>query len=168
MKKVILLLTTAFIMSSSFAQNTKIKENGEKTKVSEDKVKTKDAEGNKTKIKAPAPVIKSFMNDYPDVKSANWSASRGNWSANYTVEGMQTTTTYNANGTRVNTRTMYPLDHLPDVIVTYQQNTPALKVGKVYKVNTPDQDDVYEVVSADGKTVYIDSNGNETKYTPKQ
>ncbi len=169
MKKIIMLLTAVvFIAGSSYAQSTKTKTGGEKIKVSEDKVKIKDAQGNKTKIKAPAPVIKSFTTDYPEISGVNWSTEKGNWTATYKQDEMEMSTTYRANGTRVNSRTLYPNDHLPDVIVTWQQNTPAFKVGKVYKISTPDQPDVYEVISSDGKSTYIDADGRETNYKPAQ
>jgi hypothetical protein len=168
MKKLILLFTAVLLIGSAYAQTQKTKEGGEKVKVSDDKIKIKDADGNKTKIKAPAPVIKQFTEDFPEITGATWSSSKGSWTATYKLDGMETSTTYHANGKRLHTKTLYPMDHLPDVIVTYQQNTPAFKIGKVYKISTPGQEDVYEVMSADGKTVYVDANGNETKYSPIQ
>lgn len=137
----------------------------EKTKVKDNKIKSKDAAGNKVKMKAPAPVMKTFSTDYPDVTDATWSSSRGDWTATYKVNGMQTVTTYHANGTRVDTRTTYPLDQLPQAVVTYQQNNSGYTPTSVILISRPNQTDIYELKSSSG-TIYIDANGAVTTYTP--
>jgi len=177
MKKIIIAFAALFLAASiqSSAQTTKAKStndkskvkdaDGSKTKVKDNKIKSKDAEGNKTKIKAPAPVLKSFTTDYPDISDATWSNSKGKWTATYKVNGMQTVTTYNANGTRVDTRTSYPLDQLPQAVITYQQSNAGYTPTRVIMISRPDQPDIYELLSNAG-TIYIDTNGAVTTYTP--
>lgn len=176
MKKMMFLFAVLFLAAgiNGYAQEkakskedkAKVKDNGEKTKVKDNKIKTKDAAGNKTKMKAPAPVLKSFTTDYPDITTANWSNSRGNWTATYTTNGMQTVTTYHANGNRVDTRTTYPVSAAPQAVLTYQQNNPSFKASRIVMISRPDQSDIYELRSTSGETIYIDGNGTVTTYTP--
>jgi hypothetical protein len=177
MKKITLLLASLFLIAgiSSYAQTektkskdekTKVKDADGKTKVKDNKMKTKDAAGNKTKIKAPAPVLKSFTTDYPDVTAVTWSNSRGNWTATYNTNGMQTVTTYHANGTRVDTRTTYPVAQAPQAVLTYQQNNPGFTASRIIMISRPDMTDIYELRNSAGQTIYIDANGVVTTYTP--
>jgi hypothetical protein len=176
MKKITFLLASLFLMAgiSSFAQTEKVKSNNDKTKVKntdgktkvkDDKLKTKDAAGNKTKIKAPAPVLKSFTTDYPNITDATWSNSKGNWSATYNSNGMQTVTTYHANGTRMDTRTTYPVAQAPQAVLTYQQNNPGFTASRIIMISRPDMNDIYELRSSTGQTIYIDTNGSVTTYS---
>ncbi len=176
MKKIIIAFAALFLVASinSSAQTTKTKSNenktkvkdsdGSKTKVKDNKIKSKDSQGNKTKFKAPAPVLKSFATDYPAISDATWSNSRGNWTATYKVNGMQTVTTYHANGTRVETRTTYPLNQLPQAVVTYKQNNAGYTPTNIILISRPDQPEVYQLTSSSG-TIYIDTNGAVTTYT---
>jgi hypothetical protein len=177
MKKITFFLVSLFLVAgiNSYAQTektkskddkTKVKDSGSKTKVKDDKLKTKDAAGNKTKIKAPAPVIKSFTTDYPSITDATWTTSRGNWTATYNVNGMQTVTTYHANGKRVDTRTTYQVSQAPQAVLTYQQNNPGFTASRIIMISRPDMADIYELRSSTGQTIYIDANGTVTTYTP--
>jgi hypothetical protein len=177
MKKITFLLASLFLVAgiSSYAQTektkskedkTKVKEADGKTKVKDNKMKTKDAAGNKTKIKAPAPVLKSFTTDYPSITNATWSMNRGNWTATYDVNGMQTVTTYHANGKRVDTRTTYQVNQAPQAVLTYQQNNPGFTASRIIMISRPDMADIYEIRGSNGQTIYIDANGTVTTYTP--
>lgn len=168
MKKITLLLAALFLIAgmNSYAQTQKTKANGEKTKVKDNKVKAKDAAGNKSKMKAPAPVLKSFTTDYPDITDATWGMSKGNWTATYNVNGMQTVTTYRANGNRVDTRTTYSVDQAPQAYTTYIQANPGFKATRIVMISRANQPDIYELRGSTGQTIYIDSNGAVTTYTP--
>jgi hypothetical protein len=177
MKKITFLLVSLFLIAgiNSYAQTektkskedkSKVKDTDSKSKVKDNKMKTKDAAGNKTKIKAPAPVLKSFTTDYPNISDATWSSSRGNWSATYNTNGMQTVTTYHANGTRMDTRTTYPVSSAPQAVLTYQQNNPGFTASRIVMISRPDMADIYELRSSTGQTIYIDGNGTVTTYTP--
>jgi hypothetical protein len=177
MKKITLILASLFLFAgiNSYAQTTtktkstdektKSKDSDGKTKVKDNKIKTKDADGNKVKVKAPASVIKNFTTDYPDITDATWSNSRGNWSATYNTNGMKTVTTYHANGTRVDTRTWYPVTQAPQAVLTYQQNNTGYTPTSIVLISRANQPDVYEVKSSSG-TIYLDANGAITTYTP--
>jgi hypothetical protein len=174
MKKITLLLAALFVMLGSYSQTkikstdekSKVKTSDEKTKVKDNKVKSKDAAGSKTKIKAPAPVLKAFTADHPDLTNATWTTSRGNWTVKYKMNDTDMSTTYHANGDRVDTRTWYTLETAPQAVVTYRNANPGVQLKRIIMINAPEKDDVYELYTTTGQTIYIDGNGSVVTYTP--
>lgn len=175
MKKISFLLAALFIVIGSYSQETKAKSTDEKskvksadqkTKVKDDKVKTKDAAGNKTKVKAPATVVKTFMTEHPDITDATWTTSKGNWTVKYKMNDMDMTTTYHANGDRIDTRTWYTVEMAPQPVITYRTANPSIQLKRIILINAPEKDDVYELYTTTGQTIYIDTNGTVVTYTP--
>jgi hypothetical protein len=166
MKKLTFLLAALLFVGSSFAQTQKTKTGDGKTKVKDDKIKVKDSSGTKMKIKAPEQVIRSFTTDNPNITNATWSKNKGDWNVTYKVNGMETVSTYHANGTRAYTRTTYPVDQAPQAVMTYRQNNPSLQLQRIVLINTPEKSDVYELTNSTGQVTYIDGSGTVVTYTP--
>lgn len=115
----------------------------------------------------PPPIATSFNKDFPMISNATWARNNLDtsiYSARYQSGAAWVTTNYNAAGQRLDTRTEMPLAIIPSAVQNYLARQPAgFKAVGIYKVEMQGRQDMYEIQSSGGKTVYLNNEGNEVR-----
>lgn len=121
-----------------------------------------------TKIKAqemgalivPVRVTTAFTQDYPSIKNAYWTKDGNNFVANYSLDKMDSSVTYDASGKIVETEVEIPVSALPLPALEYVKNNyKNNKVKKAYKITDANGIVIYKA-EVKGVDLIFDSNCN--------
>ena len=114
--------------------------------------------------RVPENVDRSFRQQYPNAQNTQWRNSNGQWVGRYKDENNRDVQTYyNSNGQRVDSHYYLDQNDLP-VTVRNNANRRYNSNYKTYRIDRPNDQPVYQVRTQDGRTVYMDENGNKRKY----
>ena len=140
MKKLILLIATVFMISSSYAQAL-------------------------TSTDVPAPVSKTFVKSHPKVTTVEWTKVADNYRANYVVDSTDRSTTYTAAGKVIETEKQISVASLPTLAIKYVNEN--FKDGYVKKSTeiTSSKGKVTYSVKIKDMVLMFDSNGKYLKPT---
>jgi hypothetical protein len=112
----------------------------------------------------PATVFSSFRTTSPSAANVTWSSNGDSWTARYLNGNTWSTSSFSANGTLINTRTEVSLTDanvLPAGITNYRNQNNGVK--RIIRIQAPDTADRYELTTADGRTVTLNSDGTVAK-----
>jgi hypothetical protein len=116
----------------------------------------------------PPPITASFNREFPSVNNATWSRNKVDtsiYSARHKSGSHWITTNYNAGGQRIDMRTEVPLLQPPRPVAVYLAKQPAnFRAVNIYRLQLQGKPDVYEIVTRNGKTIYINNEGMEVNY----
>ncbi len=115
----------------------------------------------------PPPITSSFNKEFPTANSATWSRNNADTSiyyARYKSGASWVTSSYNSGGERMETRFEIPLVQAPRAVSIYLAKQPSnVRIASVSKLQIQGKPDVYEIKTANGKTVYVNNDGSETE-----
>lgn len=136
MKIIISLVATVFTVNTVFAQ----------------KVKEADV---------PKAILESFGKDFKNTKVEKWEKEKdGNYEAEFNLNKVETSATYNAIGNLLQTETEIAISELPKPIVDYiVKNFPGKKIKEASSILTPDGIVKYEA-EINRKDFLFDADGN--------
>ncbi len=112
-------------------------------------------------------ITNSFTRDFPAIKGAVWSVDNNkNYTARYKMGDWWTTSSYNTNGLRIDTRTEIPVNGVvPSAIATYKnKQTLPVDLTRISKVERPGKLALYEVRLSNGSLVYLNEEGVEVAF----
>ncbi len=116
----------------------------------------------------PPPITASFSKEFPAANAATWSRNNVDtsmYSAHYKVGTTWVTTNYNAAGQRLDMRTEIPLLQPPRPVSVYLAKQPAnFHVVTINKLQVQGRPDAYEILTQNGKTIYLDTDGMEINF----
>ena len=113
----------------------------------------------------PPPITSSFNREFPAANSATWTRNNVDttiYSARYKSGENWVTSRYNAAGQRMDTRFEIPLVQAPRPVSVFLARQPAnFSVTSISRLQIQGRPEVYEIVTATGKTVYVNNDGME-------
>ena len=118
----------------------------------------------------PATVKTKFAADFPTVKKAKWENEDGKYEAHFEVNGVETSATYDATGSRLETESEIDASSLPKGVSEYlTKNYPGEKVKESAKITDAKGTVTYEAEVKAGDLIF-DSNGKfiELKVAKKE
>ncbi len=115
----------------------------------------------------PPPITSSFNKEFPTANSATWSRNNVDttiYSARYKSGENWVTSRYNAAGERMDTRFEIPLVQAPRPVSVYLAKQPSnIRLTSISRLQIQGRPEVYEIKTANGKTIYINNDGIETE-----
>jgi hypothetical protein len=122
------------------------------------------ADAQKMKATAvPAPVKAKFASLYPNVKSAKWEKEGANYEAEFDVNEVETSASFDATGNLVETETAIATTVLPAKVTSYMTaNVPGKKITEASKIVDAAGKVTYEA-EAGGMDYIFDETGNFIK-----
>lgn len=111
MKKILLLCLTTALFIPAFTQNNT--QQGTKTSPTQGKI-YQSSEITVTGL--PEVVKENFGKEYPDAKDTQWTKSKDNWMANFTLGGFRATATYHSSGRKVQAQIRYTIAQAPEPV----------------------------------------------------
>jgi len=124
------------------------------TQVQAQKLMTKDV---------PAATATAFAQANPTIQNAEWSKAGNDYVAQFTVNNLPTTVTYDASGVLLKTVEIVPVTELPDSATEYlKKNYKEEQVEKVSKITDADNVVSY-LVKLKGIELTFDSKGKFVK-----
>ena len=140
MKKLILLIAVVFMISSSYAQVL-------------------------TLTDVPANISKVFVKSHPKVTTVEWVKAGDNFKANYVVDSLDRSVTYNAKGKTIETEKQISVASLPTLAIKYvNENFADAYVKKSWEITNAKGKVFYNVKIKD-VVLTFDSNGKYLKPT---
>ena len=119
----------------------------------------------------PTAVQKSFQHDYPQSKPGHWSHSGGNWNVSFTdrdYDNGEVTAHYADNGEHNDTYIPYDRNDVPaPVSDNVKRHYSSYGNADFTRIEQADGNSVYRVKMKNKRahrTVYVDEQGNETRY----
>jgi len=114
----------------------------------------------------PPPVTSTFNKEFPTANSATWSRNNADtsiYSARYRSGANWVTSSYNSSGERLGTRFEIPLVQAPRAVSVYLAKQPStIRIASISRLQIQGKPEVYEIKTANGKTVYVNNDGMET------
>jgi hypothetical protein len=123
--------------------------------------------------RAPASVRQSFQRDYPEARNPDWSSSNGQWSASFTDHSQydrgEMVAHYDRSGHHVDSHIPYDRNDVPQAVVERTQRSyPGGRDYNYTRIERPGGQPLFQVdlhVQGRNRTVYVDENGRERKYS---
>jgi hypothetical protein len=116
----------------------------------------------------PNAIISGFTRDFPATRGATWTRDNAmnTFSARYRSGDLWTSSTYNASGTQLETRTELPLvGALPEPVSTFRTRQSAVvDFSRISRVDRPGRETLYEVRLSTGRVAYINNRGEEVPF----
>lgn len=113
----------------------------------------------------PPPITASFNKDFPAANSAAWTRNNVDtnmYAVRYRSGATWITSTYNAAGNRVDTRTEISLVNAPRPVSVFLEKQPStFKLISISKLQIQGRPEVYELRLTNGKTAYVNNDGIE-------
>ena len=116
----------------------------------------------------PTAIISGFTRDFPAIRGATWTRDNAlnTFSARYRAGDLWTSSTYNANGSQLETRTELPLvGTLPEPVNSFRSRQSAVTdFTRISRVDRPGRETVYEIRLNTGRVAYINNRGEEVPF----
>lgn len=111
--------------------------------------------------RVPEPVKAAIKNLYPDISKLHWnSEAKGIWEAEFKNNGIQTSVTFDANGTMKEIENEITMSELPQAVQNYlKQNNLENKVKEIAKIVDANGVITYEA-EVKNKDLIFDNQGN--------
>jgi hypothetical protein len=111
--------------------------------------------------RVPEPVKAAIKNLYPDISKLHWnSEAKGIWEAEFKNNGIQTSVTFDANGTMKEIENEITMSDLPQAVQNYlKQNNLENKVKEIAKIVDANGVITYEA-EVKNKDLIFDNQGN--------
>lgn len=113
----------------------------------------------------PPPITSSFNKEFPTANSTTWSRNNTDtsiYSVRYKSGESWVTSRYNSAGDRLETRFEIPLVQAPRAVSIYLAKQPStVRIVFISKLQIQGKPEVYEIKTADRKTVYVNNDGME-------
>jgi hypothetical protein len=115
----------------------------------------------------PPPITSTFNKEFPAANSATWTRNNVDttiYSARYKSGESWVTSRYNAAGERIDTRFEVPMVQAPRPVSVYLAKQPSnFRITSISRLQIEGKPEVFEIITAAGKTIYINNDGMETK-----
>ena len=139
MKKIVTLIALVFAINISKAQKTKVSE-------------------------IPKAVSESFKTNFPDVKDEVWEKEKDNFEAEFKINTVEISATFNSDGKLLEREVKMNISELPETITEYiKKNYPDYKLSEASRIVNSDGVLSYEAEIMKGKNatdLLFDSNGS--------
>lgn len=114
-----------------------------------------------TEADVPKAILEAFANDFKNTKVEKWEKEKdGNYEAEFNLNKVETSATYNVMGNLLETETEIAVSELPKPISDYiAKNFPGKKIKEASSILTPDGVIKYEA-EINKKDLLFDANGN--------
>ena len=109
--------------------------------------------------KVPAPVVSAFQKMYPSITDVDWSVEDGNYEAEYDMNKMEASVTFDANGNLVETEKEIDISQLPKGIAEYvSKNYGGVSIKEASEITDKKGIKTYEA-EIKGKDLIFDASG---------
>jgi myo-inositol-1-phosphate synthase len=139
MKKIVTLIALIFAINTTKAQKTKVTE-------------------------IPTAVSESFKTNFPDVKGEVWEKEKDNFEAEFKINTVEISATFNSDGKLIEREVKMNISELPETITEYiKKNYPEYKLSEASRIVNSDGVLTYEAEIMKGKNttdLLFDSNGS--------
>ena len=113
--------------------------------------------------KVPAPAHTAFEKSFPGMKDVKWEKEKGNFEANFIMDGNKMSAIYSEKGELVQTETSMEIKQLPPNVAEYvSKNYNGKSIQSAARINKANEPTAYEAV-VNGKDLLFGPNGQFIK-----